>query len=355
MTRTLSVALVTVGDPRTLTGGYLYHQRMAELADRYHAHLRFVSFPVRRFPLATMDARRVSIQTVQSDVIVLDSIAAAFVAPLLVWRPPDVPLVAMLHQPPGGIDHGPLRRRLQAALDRVAYRRARRVLVASESLRDQLDQQGFDTRRVLVVPPGRDVAVPTGRAGDLRQGRMAAVLCVANWVERKGIHSLLKAFEGLPNHLATLHLAGDTTVDPPYARRLRAFLQRPALRDRVHVHGAIPRESVAALYEAADVFVLPSFREPYGTVYGEAMAFGLPVVGWRAGNLPYLARNAQEGLIVPPGDIPALAQAIERLATDSELRRQLGDAARTRAAGFPTWEDSAALFFSALREAASLP
>jgi len=49
--------------------------------------------------------------------------------------------------------------------------------------------------------------------------------------------------------------------------------------------------------------VLPSLKEPYGTVYGEAMAFGLPVVGWRAGNLPYLAEDEQEGLILAPGDV----------------------------------------------------
>ena len=49
------------------------------------------------------------------------------------------------------------------------------------------------------------------------------------------------------------------------------------------------------LYRSADVFVLPSYREPYGTVYGEAMAAGLPVVGWRAGNLPNLARARPRG------------------------------------------------------------
>ena len=62
---------------------------------------------------------------------------------------------------------------------------------------------------------------------------------------------------------------------------------------------------MAALYRDADVFVLPSLREPYGTVYGEAMAAGLPVVGWRAGNLPHLAGHGREGLLVEPGAWPA--------------------------------------------------
>jgi glycosyltransferase involved in cell wall biosynthesis len=81
------------------------------------------------------------------------------------------------------------------------------------------------------------------------------------------------------------------------------------------------------------------------------MAFGLPVVGWRAGNLPYLADDGREALFVPPGDIDGLSRALRRLATDPPLRRRLGEAARARASARPTWDESAALFFGAIRGA----
>jgi glycosyltransferase involved in cell wall biosynthesis len=80
------------------------------------------------------------------------------------------------------------------------------------------------------------------------------------------------------------------------------------------------------------------------------MAFGLPVVGWRAGNLPYLAENEREGLLVEPGDIDALSQALLRLVHDRDMRARLGAAAKRRALERPTWEASAALFFAAVRE-----
>ena len=121
------------------------------------------------------------------------------------------------------------------------------------------------------------------------------------------------------------------------------------------VHGPLAAPAVAGLYAAADVFVLPSRKEPYGTVYGEAMAAGLPVVGWAAGNLPYLATDGQEGLLLPAGDMGALAGALGRLAADAGLRRRLGAAARQRALGWPTWEQSAARFFAAIRGALSQP
>jgi glycosyltransferase involved in cell wall biosynthesis len=100
------------------------------------------------------------------------------------------------------------------------------------------------------------------------------------------------------------------------------------------------------------VFVLPSVREPYGTAYGEAMAAGLPVVGWHAGNLPHLATDLREGLILPPGDVAGLSAALRRLTDDERFRRRLGDAARRRAASLPTWDESAARLFTTLRAVA---
>jgi glycosyltransferase involved in cell wall biosynthesis len=114
----------------------------------------------------------------------------------------------------------------------------------------------------------------------------------------------------------------------------------------------VTKERVAAFYRDADVFVLPSLREPYGTVYGEAMAAGLPVVGWRAGNLPHLATHDREGLILEPGDSQGLSRALERLATDQPHRHRLAAAAARRAQTFPTWAQTAERFFGELREAA---
>jgi glycosyltransferase involved in cell wall biosynthesis len=356
MTRTLSAVLITLGDPGRLTGGYLFHRRLAELAPAHDARLEFVSFPDRPFPLAILDAPRVMAAAARRapDVLVLDSIAAAFLGPLLVPRAPPAPLVGMLHQPPGGIDHGPRRTRVQAALDRLAYRRAARLLLASESLAEDFRRIGEPAHRVRVVPPGRDVATSVGAPpGDLRRGRRAAFLCVGNWVARKGILRLLEAFAALEQDAATLHLVGDTAPEPAYAERITARLARADLATRVVVHGPVSVGEVAALYAAADAFVLPSLKEPYGTVYGEAMAFGLPVVGWRAGNLPYLADHEREGLLVAPGDLAGLAAALRRLADDAALRARLGAAAKQRALGRPTWDQVAALFFDHLREVRS--
>jgi glycosyltransferase involved in cell wall biosynthesis len=344
----LRALLVTEGDPSQMTGGYRFHRRMAELAHKHSAELAFVSIPTLPFPFAlTSQVSRLQ-SLPAADVLVLDSIAMAYVGPWLDGRRPSLPIAAMLHQPPGGIDHGFPRSAIQRALDRQALRHATAVMVASRWLQDQLKKESLN-EAPIVVPPGRDLPEVAGLKPALHRGREAALLSVANWLPRKGIDLLLEAIARLPADLATLHLVGRTDLDPPYTRKLRRRLAHPDLAERVVVHGGQPPEKVASLYRAADVFVLPSFVEPYGTVYGEAMSFGLPVVGWKRGNLPYLIADGKEGFLVRSADVGGLAAALERLAIDKDLRRTMGEAAVRRAATFPTWEESAALFFRTLR------
>jgi glycosyltransferase involved in cell wall biosynthesis len=327
---------------------------MAEAASGLGARIRFVSLPSNRpFPLAATHVSRSlrEAHEVGAQALIIDSIAAAFLG---AWRlrEIDMPLVGSLHQPPGGIDHSRTRTVCQAALDRRTYRACRILIAASDSLASELTAQGFPADAIRTVPPGRDVApghVPAKL--DLRNGRAIAVLTVGNWIPRKGIACALEAVSRLPMNCATLHLAGDDTVSPSYAARLRARIAAPDLSGRVVIHGPVTLAEVSNLYSGADVFLLPSFAEPFGTVWGEAMDCGLPVVGWAAGNLKHLASDGKEGFLARLNDVAGLADAMWRLSQDSELRMKMGRAAACRAATRPTWTESARMFFSAVREA----
>jgi glycosyltransferase involved in cell wall biosynthesis len=326
---------------------------MAEAAPAHNARIVFLSFPERSFPLAAVRGGAVlhRSEELRASAVLVDSIAAALAAPALATRRHGVPVIAVVHQPPGGIDHGVVRARVQAPLDRLALRRADLVIAASDHLAEQLVEAGIARSRIRVVAPGRDVAsLREAPVDDLRKGRRAAFLTVANWLPHKGILELLEAFARLPADAATLHLAGDESADASYAARVRSRLTGGDLAGRVVTHGPLSREKVAGLYQAADAFVLPAASETYGTVWGEAMAFGLPVVGWRTGNLPNLAEDEREGLLPEPGDVKALSQALRRLALEPDVRARLGAAAKQRGLARPTWEASAERFFAAIRE-----
>jgi glycosyltransferase involved in cell wall biosynthesis len=348
MTRMLTASLVTLGHPDRVSGGYLYHRRMADAGPAHGFSVEFYCFPEWPFPLPIAAGPSLLRRAASADVVIVDSIAAAYLGP---WAPAARrPIVAVLHQEPGGMEGSTVRRRAQAPLDRLLYDRADLLIIASQALADAVREGGLRGEMVVVAPGCDAPEAGAGPVPELRQGRATALLCVGNWVERKGILDLLDAFARLPEEAATLHLIGDPEADRGYGARVRARLARPDLSDRVVVHGALSRSTVARFYEGADAFVLASTVEPYGTVYGEALAAGLPVVGWRAGNLPHLAQDGEEGLVVPTGDVDALSAALLAIASDGELRARLAAGARARGVALPRWADSAAAFFSAVRD-----
>jgi glycosyltransferase involved in cell wall biosynthesis len=345
----LRLSLVTMGDPSRQTGGYRYHRKMEGAASTYDSAIRFRSIPDIPWPLPIGPASwTLRAASVRSDGILLDSLAAASAAPWIPRSP--VPVIAVLHQAPGGVGHGRFRSAAQGALDRSAYRHANGFIAAGQGLVDVLRRSGVPDERIRFVPPGCDLPFDDGRPLDLRRGRRVAVLCVANWTPTKGIVELLNAFASLPETAATLWLVGATDVDRRYADRVRRRVAAPDLSGRVVVRGALPFEEVARLYRSADVFALCSLVDAYGTAWAEAIAAGLPVVGWRTANLPRLAEDGREALMPEPGDLRGLASALQAVTGDAALRARLAAGARRRGGTLPTWRRSEELFFEGVRE-----
>jgi glycosyltransferase involved in cell wall biosynthesis len=95
--------------------------------------------------------------------------------------------------------------------------------------------------------------------------------------------------------------------------------------------------------------VLPSRYEGYGIVYAEALAYGLPIVACDVGPVPEVV-GEETALLVPPDDVEALSEALDRLLGDPALRRRMSEAAYCRVEGLPRWEDTTAGFLRVLQE-----
>jgi glycosyltransferase involved in cell wall biosynthesis len=90
------------------------------------------------------------------------------------------------------------------------------------------------------------------------------------------------------------------------------------------------RSDVPRLMAAADILAMPSFEEPFGLVYAEAMAMKKPVVAFDNGGTPEVVEHEKSGLLSPQDDVPALAANLRRLVNDPELRRRMGEYGRQR-------------------------
>uniref|UniRef100_I2Q3Y4 Glycosyltransferase n=1 Tax=Desulfovibrio sp. U5L TaxID=596152 RepID=I2Q3Y4_9BACT len=127
------------------------------------------------------------------------------------------------------------------------------------------------------------------------------------------------ARQGLPFFLV---VAGDGEM-----RGQLAALAERELPGRHRFLGLVPREELAAVYAAGDVFAFPGIRESLGMVYLEAQAAGLPVAALADGGVPEVVVSGRTGLLTPPGDDAAYRQALATLLGDRELRRTMGEAA----------------------------
>lgn len=176
-------------------------------------------------------------------------------------------------------------------------------------------------REYLVSRPRVDLP-PPGRTAQDRPPRPAGAPVRIGFLGRiepqKGIAPLLEAFTGLSPGRAELLVAG--AGDDDYVAGLRARYSHPGIR----YVGFVP---AAELYGGVDVVVVPSvWQEPLGRVALEGAAHGLPVIASRTGGLQEVVDDGRTGLLVPPGDVPALRRALEELVGDPERRDRLGRA-----------------------------
>lgn len=158
------------------------------------------------------------------------------------------------------------------------------------------------------------------------EGRGARLTFTGSLSTLKGVPILLEAIAKLRDRDdLVLEIGGDG----PERAALEASVDRMAIRKHVRFLGYQSSDQVRALLQRSDVFVLPSFAEGVPVVLMEAMASGVPVVTTRIAGVPELVEDGQSGLLVPPGDVDALAAAITRLLDDGDLRDRMGAAGRT--------------------------
>jgi len=214
-----------------------------------------------------------------------------------------------------------------------ALRRAARIVVASPTLATSAPELKEWQTKCVVIPYGIDCLKDIGSAGSsLRSAAIRAehsrpvVLFVGRLVRYKGLHVLLAALRDV---------SADAVIvgDGPERAALQRQAQELGLAERVVFRGEVDDEELAALYDACDVFVLPSItrQEAFGVVQLEAMAHGKPVISTDLETgISWVNRHLETGLVVPPGDTAALRAAIQRLLGDAALRLSMGEAARQR-------------------------
>jgi len=224
---------------------------------------------------------------------------------------------------------GALARRAQVAVDNGTTRLCTWVVAVSDATRAALVAQGYPQDRTVTVHNGID-AQEAALAATLEPTTPGPVLLeIGRLCDVKGQRDLIAALPRLARTDVTLLLVGeDLESGGAYRTALERRARELGLGDRVRLLGR--RNDVPALLAAADALVLPSSIEGLPLVVLEAMAAGRPVVATSVGGTPEAVVDGETGLLVPAGDVDALARAIDVLLGDPELARRLGEAGKRR-------------------------
>lgn len=345
-------AFAIPGDLSSPTGGYAYARRILPLLPAEGVEIVHLELPG-SFPhpgaqdLAA--TRALLVEAAQTGVLLVDGLALGAIPPDLIA---DVAprIVALVHHPLGLETGLPEARAAELLANEAAVLALCPRIVASSptTARTLAADFGVPEARIGVAEPGTDPA-PRARGG--APGEPLSILAVGSVSPRKAYRLLVEALAGVADAPAWRLAIAGADRDAQELSALRALIAERGLGPRIEIAGAVSQERLAALYDRADLFVSASLYEGYGMVLAEAMARGLPMVVSTGGAA---AQTVPDGaaLKVPPGDVPALSDALAAALADPGLRARLAEESARAGASLPRWEDAARVVAGAIHDVA---
>jgi len=214
-----------------------------------------------------------------------------------------------------------------------AYRNADFLLALSPYMASCAQKKGADQRAIHIIPNGivpRDIGldIETDVKPGFKKGLKSKpaeslnLLFVGMISKTKGTDVLIDACNIMSkkNIRFNLQIIGEG----PLKNKLRIRADKANLTNNISFLNNIPRQLLSQYYQAADIVCVPSLNEPFGLVVLEALVSGTPVIASDTGGIPYMIKRGFNGILIPPGDPEALANAVEILYKDFEKLNKLG-------------------------------
>lgn len=206
------------------------------------------------------------------------------------------------------------------------------ILCPSNFVRDTMVMNGIPAEKCFISHFGVDTSIFVPRA-DLPE--VPTFVCVASICLRKGHQYLFRAFEQVKNQLPQARLICVGGVRADFKKEWKRW------QGSFEHHPSLSHQEIAKLLGSSTAFVLPSLEEGFARVLSEAMACGLPIIATYETGATTVIRDGEEGLIVQVRNVKALADAMIKAATNSDLNREMGSKALRAGGESNTWADYA--------------
>jgi glycosyltransferase involved in cell wall biosynthesis len=345
----MKLALVIYGSLETLSGGYLYDRKLVEYLRSQGDTVEIISRPWRNYAAHLLDNFHFRLPS-DFDMLIQDELNHPSLIGANQGRHP-YPIVSLVHH----LRCSELRPKWQNAFYRLIERKYLRsvdgFIYNSRTTERAVNGLAEHSKPGIVAYPPTDrfgqpipeeEIVSRARIGPLR------ILFLGNIIERKGLHTLLRAASHEQSATSDqrsafrVDVVGSLTSDPGYAKQIENFVAANQLASSVFLHGSLDQDPLIEKFRQAHLLVVPSSYEGFGIVYLEGMGFGLPAIGTTAGAAQEIITDGQTGYLIEPNDTATLAKHLQRLAEDRGLLTRLSLNARQRYLRQPTWAETAA-------------
>ncbi|MDJ0593519.1 MAG: glycosyltransferase family 4 protein [Pleurocapsa sp. MO_226.B13] len=351
------------GSDSPKTGGELYNYKISQYLEKNNVEQQFVSFDkyqplIRLGRIPIMGNLLVSFILVillyQYDGIFIEDhyfsryLFFTNVLQRVIRKSPIITVVHLFYQYESH-DRLLIRRWINGWIEQFRLLFANEIVTSSEYSKREIQSLGIPAKRIHVLYPGIDrnkfINLPP-TTEDIGKHK---ILCVANYIPRKGVLYLIDAFALIPQNEFTLHLVGCADKDFFYYQKILNQVKELGIEKIVIFHDGQDQENIKYLYSTSDIFVLPSLKETFGIVLVEAMHYKLPIVTTNVSAMPDLVQDGQNGLLVPPKNSQALANALKTLMTEPELRKKMGEQGYQKVSQSFNWDKTSFLFLNLLK------
>jgi glycosyltransferase involved in cell wall biosynthesis len=265
----------------------------------------------------------------------------------------------------------PLIAKTRLAVEKAVLETAQRIVATSPQEKEHMQKLVSTNGNIDIIPCGTDIHRFGSRHRQQARAELGidpetkVVLYVGRFDQRKGIETLVRAVgqsQLRGNGNLKLIIGGGSRPGQSDGRereRIESIVDELGMRDFTIFPGRLGDDVLPVYYAAADVCVVPSHYEPFGLVAIEAMASGTPVVASDVGGLQFTVKSEETGLLAPPKDNVAFANAIDRILLNPAWQEKLGQAARKRVETKFSWDGVASqlseLYTQILEQPAEVP
>lgn len=244
----------------------------------------------------------------------------------------------------------PIIAKTRLAIEKKCLETADVIIATSPQEKEHMRSLVSTKGNIEVIPCGTDIKCFGSVSQEESREKLnltaeeKVILYVGRFDPRKGIETLVRAVgqDKVKRHqnLKLIIVGGSTPgrKDGKERERIEKIVRELGIENITIFAGRIEHQDLAYYYSAADICVVPSHYEPFGLVAIEAMASGTPVIASEVGGLKYTVVDRETGLLVPPQDRQAFAEAIDSILSDKSWCRQLGENARARVKSKFSWD-----------------